>query len=113
MSAFADVKRSFSDIVQLSVAPSSSGANTLLAAVTGRKIRVLAASISAASAVNVKFQSGTTPDISKLIYLTTGQLNVVLPYNPFGWFETAAGALLGCDLSGGVVVGMQITYVLI
>ncbi len=113
MSAFADSKRSFSDILSVKVAPASSGTNTLVAAVAGRKIRVVAITMSASAAVNCKFQSGTTPDITGLFYFTTGELNVQLPYNPFGWFETVAGALLGCDLSGATSVGMQITYVLI
>ncbi len=113
MSAFADVKRTFSDILTTTVSPASSGDNTVIAAVTGRKIRVLAVTFSASAAVNGKFTSGTTPDITGLFYFTTGELNVQLPYNPFGWFQTAAGALLGFNLSSGTSVALQITYVLI
>lgn len=114
MSAFADSKRSFSDIISTTISPASSGANTVLAAVTGRRIRILAISLSAASAVNAKFQSASGgTDITKLFYMTSGDLNVVLPYNPFGWFQTVAGELLCMDLSSGVSVAIQITYVLI
>lgn len=114
MSAYADARRTFSEVISTTVSPASSGANTVLAAVTGRKIRILSLSLSAASAVNVKFQSASGgTDITKLFYLTSGDLNVVLPHNPFGWFQTVAGELLCADLSGGVSVAMQITYVLI
>jgi len=115
MSALADARRSFSDIISTTVTVATSGDNTLVAAVTSpnnRKIKVLAVAISAASAVNVKFTSSTTSDITKLFYLTSGDLNVVLPYNPFGWFQTVSGELLGLNLSGNVSVAIQLTYVL-
>ncbi len=113
MSAYVDAKRSFTEVVSTTVSFTTSGDNTVVAATTGRRIRVLALHMSVASAVNAKWTSGTTPDISNLIYFTAGELNVNLPYNPFGWFQTAAGALLGCNLSGTVVTNVQMTYVLI
>jgi len=113
MSAYADARRTFSDIISTTVSPSSSGDNTVIAATTGRKIRVLAVAISAASAVNAKFTSSTTSDITKLFYLTSGDLNVVLPFNPMGWFETVSGELLGLNLSSGVSVALQITYAIL
>ena len=113
MSAYADARRTFSEVISIKKTPGDSGANTLIAAVAGRRIRVLSMAMSAAAAVNCKFQSSTTTDITGLIYFTTGELNVVLPHNPFGWFQTVAGELLGCDLSGAQVVTMQFTYVLI
>jgi hypothetical protein len=70
--------------------------------------------MSVASAVNLKWGSATAgTDITKLIYFTAGELNVNLPYNPFGWFQTVAGELLNANLSGTVVTTAQITYVLI
>jgi len=113
MSAYTDVKRTFSEVVNVALVPGDSGANALVTAVTNRRIRVLAVAMSAAAGVNCKFQSSTTSDVTGLIYFTTGELNVVLPYNPFGWFQTVAGEGLGCDLSGAQIVTMQITYVLI
>lgn len=113
MSAYADARRTFSEVISTTVSPATSGDNTALAAVTGRRIRVLSLSLSAASAVNAKFTSSTTSDLTKLFYMTSGELNVVLPHNPFGWFQTVAGELLGLNLSGSVSVALQITYVLI
>jgi len=113
MSAYGDARKSWSDVISTTIGPSSSGDNTLIAATTGRKIRVLACSISAASSVNVKFTSSTTSDLTKLFYLATGELNIALPYNPMGWFQTVAGELLGMNLSGGVVVAVQLTYAIV
>ncbi len=113
MSAYVDAKRSFTEVISLPLTWTTSGDNTIVAAVTGRRIRVLAAAISVASAVNIKFTSSTTSDLTKLFYLTSGDLNITLPYNPFGWFQTVAGELLGCNISGTVVTNCQMTYVLI
>jgi hypothetical protein len=35
----------------------------------------------------------------------------VLPHNPFGWFETAAGTLLNLELSAAVSVDGCLTYI--
>lgn len=93
------------------IAASSTGNNTVVAAVTGKKIRVLAVNFSASAAVNVKFQSGAGgTDITGLYYLAANG-GFVLPYNPLGWFETAAASLLNLNLSGDVAVGGSVTYI--
>lgn len=88
----------------------TSGDNTLKAAVSGRRIRVLSVFMIAAGAVNVRFESdagGTA---------LTGQMNLaanggfVLNFNPAGWFETNAGELLNLELSGAVSVDGALTY---
>jgi hypothetical protein len=38
------------------------------------------------------------------------QPTLVLPYNPLGWFETAAGALLNLELGGNVSVDGALVY---
>jgi hypothetical protein len=89
----------------------SSGNNTILAAVTSKKIRVLSAFLVAAGTVNVRFESGA--DGTAL----TGQMNLVvntgfvLPHNPFGWFETASNTLLNLELSAAVSVDGCLTYI--
>lgn len=93
------------------IAASSSGNNTLLAAVTSKKIRVLSAHISANGAVNAKFQSGASgTDLTGLTYMTQYS-GLVLPYNPLGHFETGSNTLLNLNLSGAVAVGGSLTYV--
>jgi hypothetical protein len=96
------------------VAVSSSGNNTIVSAGGGsNKIRVLAVQLIANGTVNVKWQSGASgTDLTGLAYLIANA-GYVLPYNPLGWFETAANTLLNLNLSAGVAVGGCITYVLV
>lgn len=84
-----------------------------MAAVTAKKIRVLAYNLSFSGTVNAKFQSdgaGTPVDLTGLKY---GVVNVVVPasYNPKGWFESGAGKTLDLNLSAGVAVGGELVYV--
>ncbi len=89
----------------------SSGDNTIVAAVTGAKIRVLAAFLVSAGSVTARFESGTGGTAM------TGQMTLatnsgfVLPYNPVGWCETASGQLLNLELSGAVSADGCLTYV--
>lgn len=89
----------------------TSGDNTLVAAVTGKKVRVVAAFLVAAGAVNVRFESGAGGTA------LTGQINLVantgfvLPYNPAGWFETGSSALLNLELSAAISVDGSLVYI--
>lgn len=90
----------------------SSGDNTIISAVTGKKIRVLAAFLVAAGAVNTRFESGASGTA------LTGQMNLAaagdgyaLPFNPIGWFETAAATLLNLELSGATSVDGCVVYI--
>lgn len=89
----------------------TSGDNTIVGAVTSKKIRVLSCFLVAAGAVNVRFETGAGGTA------LTGQMNLttntgfVLPYNPTGWFETASGALLNLELSGAVSVDGSLSYI--
>ena len=78
-----------------------SGDNTILAAQTGKKIRVLALHITmTGTAVTIRFESAAGGTA------LTGQMqplqgtSITLPYNPAGWFETVSGELLNMELSG-------------
>lgn len=87
------------------------GDNTLLAAVTSKKIRVVSLFLVAAGTVNVRFESGAGGTA------LTGQMNLVantgfvLPYNPGGWFETASNTLLNLALSAAVSVDGSLSYI--
>jgi hypothetical protein len=94
------------------IAASSSGNNTLIAAVASKKIRVLAYNFMGNGAVNAKFQSGAGgTDLTGLKYIAAAGGGICAPYNPLGWFETASNTLLNLNLSGAVAVGGEITYV--
>lgn len=93
------------------IAASTSGNNTLVAAVASKKIRVLAYNFIANGSVNAKFQSGAGgTDLTGLKYCVVNG-GLVAPFNPVGWFETAVNTLLNLNLSAGVAVGGELTYV--
>lgn len=96
------------------IAAATSGDNTLVAAVTAKKLRVHAVSITAAAAVSLYFQSGAAGDViyggstNTIDLAANGSL--VLPFSPVGWFETDAGELLNLNLSGAIKVAGGLTY---
>ncbi len=85
--------------------------NTLVAAVTSNKIRVLAYNFISNGAVNAKFQSGAGgTDLTGLKYCVAN-MGLSAPFCPTGWFETASGSLLNLNLSAGVAVGGELVYI--
>ena len=102
-----------SELQRASIDAAASGDNTLVAAVSGKKIRVLSLFGVAAGAVTVRFESGASGTA------LTGQMNVgangniTMPFNPEGWFETAAAALLNMELGGATSFDGCLTYVLV
>lgn len=95
----------------VAVAAASSGDNTLVTAVTGKKIRVLALFLTmTGTAVTVRFESGAGGTA------LTGQMTpaqgqtITLPFCPLGWFETTAGALLNLELGGAQSVDGALVY---
>lgn len=94
------------------IATSSSGNTEIVAATTGKKIRVLAYNYVANGTANIKWHSGTSTVIGGLGYwvVNTGK---VVPFCPVGWFETAAGEALNINLSQAVGVGGELAYVLV
>jgi hypothetical protein len=94
------------------IAAASSGNNTLVAAVAGKRIRVLAGSLTmTGTAVTIRFESAA--DGTAL----TGQMTpaqgqtIPLPFCPVGHFETVAGELLNLELGGAQSVTGWLVYV--
>lgn len=93
------------------ISASTFGDNTLIAAVASAKIRVLALNMVLAAATTIRFESGASGTA------LTGQMSIaansglVLPFNPVGWFETAANTLLNLELSAANQASGSITYV--
>jgi len=89
----------------------TSGDNTIVAAVTNKKIRVLSLFLVSAGTVNVRFESGASGTA------LTGQMNLiantgfVLPHNPHGWFQSGESALLNLELSAAISVDGALTYI--
>jgi hypothetical protein len=89
--------------------PSAAATATLVAAVAGKKYRVLSAVIVTTIANNVNFESNST-DISAVFPLGANG-GLVLPFNEHGWFETAVGEALGITLSVATPTGVQVQYI--
>lgn len=106
MSAGAALTPKFAKIVA-----SSSGATSIVALVSSKKLRVLSWQLVCNGAVNVKWQSHVTPtDLTGLHYFAANG-GITVPFNPYGHFETVAGEALDINLSGAVAVGGSLVYV--
>jgi len=95
----------------IAVSAASSGDNTLLAAQgAGVKIRVLGILLVAASAVNVRLESGAGGTAMTGVIPLEANTGFVLPFADFGWGSTAANALLNLELSAAVQVSGVLLY---
>lgn len=113
------LKNANGTIAEVKRAKTSVASNTtdgeVVAAVSAKRIRVLAAVMSPAAAVTgVTFNTkpgGAGTAISALFTVAASTVQV-LPYNPHGWFQTTAGEGLSATTSAsGVATGIQVTYV--
>jgi hypothetical protein len=92
------------------IAAASSGNNEIVAAVTGKIIRVYQLVVVSAGTVTTRWESAA--DGTAL----TGQIPLVAnsgyapPWNPMGHFETAAGQALNLELSGAIAVAGWLSY---
>jgi hypothetical protein len=92
------------------ISAASAGDNTLKTAVVGKKIRVTSGLLIAAAAVDVRFESGAGGTALSGVMSLAANAGFVLPYNPVGWFETAANTLLNLELGAAVQVSGHFTY---
>lgn len=102
------------------ISASSNGDNTIVAAVSNRRIRVLGFVLTFSAAVNVKWKDGASTDLTGLLYgVGTAPIPVQAPCVPPvmgcqpGWFATSQGNALVLNLSGAVAVGGFVLYDLV
>ena len=105
------------DIKRAAVSGATSGNNTLVAAVTGKKIKVLGLVLVVDSTVAVRLESGASGTaLTGVMTITVTDDNpvIVLPMTTPGshWVETAAGSLLNMELGGAVQVSGCVVYYL-
>lgn len=93
------------------ITASSSGATTIVAAVSSKKIRVLQWIVTTNAAVNFKWQSHVTPTDLTGLYYSGAQGGAGGSFCHVGHFETIAGEALDINLSGAVAVGGSLVYV--
>jgi hypothetical protein len=80
--------------------------HTLVAAVTGKKIRVLQFYATTVDGLNITFKSGSTTSAANI-----AAVGVMSSYCPHGWFETTAGAALGFAIDAAESTSVQVVYV--
>lgn len=95
----------------VSVSFAAATATLVAAQAAGVKIRVVAACLVNTSAQTLTFKSGAagTAITGAMALAANGVL--VLPFNPAGWFETAAATLLELAASGSTQVSGALTWV--
>ena len=87
----------------------SSAANAdVIAAVASTKLRVMAMSITSATAGTVKIQSGASTDVTPPFYLAANG-NITIS-NELGLFESATGQKLNAVISGTTGYTVMFTY---
>ena len=92
------------------ISASSVGDNTVVAAVAGKKIRVLKYTILTSGPVAAKFRSASVADLTGSMTLAANS-GVGGAFCPVGLFETAAGDALNLNLSGAAGVAGHLTYI--
>jgi hypothetical protein len=99
------------------IACASSGNNTIVSAVSAKKIRVLSVALVASAATNIYFADSAGSPVA-LFGDSTNKANLaansgfVLPFNPTGWFETSTtNVAIVLNLSAANGVGGCLTYI--
>ena len=92
-----------------SIAASSTDAS-LIAVVSGKKLRVVALAVHCGStATTITFESSTTTRIHKVPAGANG--GQILPFNPAGWFQTATDESLTCTTGTGSTTEISGVYI--
>ena len=105
MRRFADA-----EVKYAAVTAASSGDNIAVAAVSGKKIRLLACALIAAGAVNASFRDESGPLSGIMDFAAAGE-GITLPFTEAGWLETTSGEELNINLSGAVGFRGLLVYV--
>jgi len=97
-----------SPVYRAAISAASSGANTVVAAQTGKQIRVLAYTVVAAAAVDATWKSASTA-ISGVMSLAANG-GIAQPFTEVGCMQTVAGEALVLTLGGAVQVSGYLVY---
>lgn len=98
-SVFAGGGQKFASIDQ-----GSAGTTEIVAAVTGSRIRIMAAVLTGVgSNINVSLKSASTQLTGEIS--GNASLGIVLSYNPAGWVQTEAGEAFQITSSNGAING--------
>lgn len=107
-------KVSLQDLRAFANVAASQTDSVIVAAVAGKKIRVLAwGAVAGATATNLTFNSkpaGAGVAISQL-FANGANGGEVYNFNPLGWFETVAGEGLTVTTGAGATTGINVSYI--
>jgi hypothetical protein len=92
------------------IGTTAGGDTTLVAAVPGKKLRVLKYTVVTSAAVGLKFRSSSGADLTGAMPLAANA-GVGGAWCPAGLFETLAGDALVLNLSAGATVAGHLTYI--
>lgn len=99
--------KTFVDVKRATILATGTSA-TLVATVTGRKIRILSAVMGGSATTTISFRTGTTVLIQP-VNLTAGNV-AVLTYNPLGWCEGDVGADINLVIGTAGNLGVTVQY---
>ena len=96
------------------ISASASGANQLVAAVAGKRIRVLHYRALVSGDVSIKFQSASTDITGLMAFSANGGISAgapsIIPAGLIFEFQTEPGEALNINLSAAVAVGGYMLY---
>ncbi len=95
------------------VSAASNGDNVVVSATGGKRIRVVCGAIVASGSVNVQFTDDPAGTALTGVMNFVSNSGVQIPYAPSGNFQTSVGKALVLNLSGAILVGGWITYLLL
>jgi len=110
-----DIAAQYHGVKRVAISGNTSGDNTLVAAVTGKRIKVLGMVVVATGDVDFRLESGAGGTaLTGIIEMAAAGNGFVLPmtFPGYHWVETAAGAALNVELSAGVQVSGALVYYL-
>lgn len=91
--------------------PAVGGDTQIVAAATGRRIRVVSLLVVTTLANSVHLRSSATPILATLPLAANG--GVALPLNEYGYCETAVGEALSVNMTVATATGVQVVYCLV
>jgi hypothetical protein len=89
----------------------SSGANTIVASVAGKRVKIVSVFLMANDDVNVTFEDSDGNDLTGPLPMGTKGNGFVLPPSEIAWLQTPVGKGLQIRLNGAVQMSGSIIYV--
>lgn len=92
---------------------STSGDNTIIAAVADKRICVVSLYLVTAGAVDIRFEDGAGGTQLTGLQSLAAKGSITLNYNPSGWFLLSTNTLLNMELGGNIQCSGALTYLLV